>query len=131
VGVWRWLTGFAALQYGRRSRFWDSSILFLEISEDRPSPTVVKYILRSLAATGSLKQARGVLFGRPQGDEAGSDEYDNVVLQVLAEEGLQTLPLITRMDFGHTDPKFILPLGIEAELDCDRHEFRLVEAPTS
>jgi muramoyltetrapeptide carboxypeptidase LdcA involved in peptidoglycan recycling len=33
------------------------------------------------------------------------------------------------MDFGHTDPKFILPIGVEAEIDCDRQQFRLLESP--
>ena len=32
------------------------------------------------------------------------------------------------MDFGHTDPVFTIPYGIEAELDCDGHEPRFVEA---
>jgi muramoyltetrapeptide carboxypeptidase LdcA involved in peptidoglycan recycling len=38
---------------------WRDSILFLEISEDRPSPTLVTYMLRSLAATGALNEIRG------------------------------------------------------------------------
>jgi muramoyltetrapeptide carboxypeptidase LdcA involved in peptidoglycan recycling len=49
---------------------------------------------------------------------------------VLGEVGLTSLPLITRMDFGHTDPKFIVPLGVEAEVDCDLQQLRLLEPPT-
>jgi muramoyltetrapeptide carboxypeptidase LdcA involved in peptidoglycan recycling len=33
---------------------WRNSILFLETSEDRPSPTMVTYMLRAIAATGAL-----------------------------------------------------------------------------
>lgn len=108
---------------------WRNGILFLETSEDEPSPTAVVYMLRSLAATGALREARGILYGRPYGDEAKFDAYDAAVLQVLAELGLSHLPLVTRMDFGHTDPKFVVPIGVEAEIDCDRQQIRLLESP--
>jgi muramoyltetrapeptide carboxypeptidase LdcA involved in peptidoglycan recycling len=109
---------------------WRNSILCLETSEDQPSPTAVTYMLRALAATGALSDARGVLYGRPYGEEAKFEAYDDALLQVLAELGLSWLPLVTRMDFGHTDPKFILPIGVEAEIDCDRQQIRLLESPT-
>lgn len=110
---------------------WRNSILFLEISEDAPSPTAVAHMLRVLAATGALRETRGILFGRPYGDEANFEAYDDALLQVLGELGLRSLPLITRMDFGHTDPKFILPYGVEAEIDCDRQQLRFLESPTT
>jgi muramoyltetrapeptide carboxypeptidase LdcA involved in peptidoglycan recycling len=34
------------------------------------------------------------------------------------------------MDFGHTDPKFTLPIGVAAEIDCDGKQFRLLESAT-
>ncbi len=109
---------------------WRNSIVFLETSEDRPSPTVVTYMLRALAATGALNEARGILYGRPYGDETTFEAYDAALLQVLAELGLSSLPLVTRMDFGHTDPKFVVPMGVAAEIDCDRQQIRLLESPT-
>jgi len=110
---------------------WRNSILFLETSEDQPSPKSVTYMLRSLAATGALNEAQGILYGRPYGDEASFEEYDDAVLRVLAELNLTSLPLVTRMDFGHTDPKFILPIGVTAEIDCDGKQIRLLESPTT
>ena len=109
---------------------WRNSILFLETSEDQPSTTAVTYMLRALAATGALSEARGILYGRPFGDEATFEAYDDALLNVLAELGLSSLPLVTRMDFGHTDPKFIVPIGVEAEIDCDRQQIRFLESPT-
>jgi len=58
------------------------------------------------------------LFGRPGGDISPDwvKEYDNVLHQVVTEEeGLSELPIITHMDFGHTDPMFVLPYGVKAE----------------
>ncbi len=109
---------------------WRNSILFLETSEDRPSPTLVTCMLRAMAATGALDEIRGILYGRPYGDETSFEAYDDVLLRVLAEKGLTSIPVITRMDFGHTDPKFTLPIGVEAEIDCDAQQIRIVEPPT-
>jgi hypothetical protein len=64
---------------------------------------------RALAATGALSEARGILYARPCGDKASFEAYDIALLRVLGELGLTSLPVITRMDFGHTDPKFVLP----------------------
>jgi muramoyltetrapeptide carboxypeptidase LdcA involved in peptidoglycan recycling len=109
---------------------WRGCILFLETSEDRPSPTQVTYMLRSLAATGALSDVRGILLGRPYGDEQTFQAYDDALLGVLDELSLTSVPVVSRMDFGHTDPKFTLPIGVEAEIDCDAREVWLVEAAT-
>jgi muramoyltetrapeptide carboxypeptidase LdcA involved in peptidoglycan recycling len=88
-------------------------------------------MLRALGATGALREARGLLFGRLYGEEAMFEKYDDAVLQVLAELKLGSLPLVTRMDFGHTDPKFVVPYGVEGEINCDTQRIRLLESATS
>jgi muramoyltetrapeptide carboxypeptidase LdcA involved in peptidoglycan recycling len=113
-----------------RAEVWQDAILFVETSEEAPSPMVVLRVLRALAALGILKPLAGILFGRPGGEVPPErfGEYDEVILQVVAgEEGLTELPIVTGMDFGHTDPMFVLPYGVQAEIDCDRQQFALVE----
>ena len=104
--------------------------MFLETSEEAPSPTVVARALRVYAAMGILKELSGIIFGRPGGDVPVErfDEYEEAILGVVVgEEGLGDLPLVTRMDFGHTDPMFVLPYGVEAEIDCGEERFSIVE----
>jgi len=116
------------------SAFWQDAILFLETSEDAPPPNLVKYILRSYASMGILKQLSGILFGRPGGNIPVEKfkEYDEILYQVVTEEeGLSDLPIITHMDFGHTDPVFILPFGVQAEIDCDAQQFAILENAVS
>jgi muramoyltetrapeptide carboxypeptidase LdcA involved in peptidoglycan recycling len=110
---------------------WQNSILFAEISEDCPTPLAVTHMLRAMAATGALDNVQGILFGRPYGDLARFTDYDRSVQQVLAELDLHDLPLVTRMDFGHTDPKFVVPYGVEAEIDCDLQQLRILESPVT
>ena len=57
------------------------------------------------------------------------DKYDRVISQVIIEEeGLLDLPVITHMDFGHTYPMFVLPYGIQAEINCDTQQFSIIES---
>ena len=110
---------------------WRGAILFLETSEEAPPPAAVLRGLRTYAAMGVLQQLPGLLIGRPGGQvpPAQFEQYDQAILQVIREEeGLVDLPVVTRMDFGHTDPMFVLPYGVEAEIDCDAQQFTITEA---
>ena len=110
---------------------WDGAILFLETSAEAPSPDVLRRALRSYVAMGILGKLSGILLGRPGGAVPPEDfgKYDDALLQVVAsEEGLVDLPVVTRMDFGHTDPFFVLPLGVTARIDCDARRFSLPES---
>ena len=123
-----WLRGTEFLP---NSETWQGAILFFETSEEAPPPSAVLRGLRAYAAMGILKELSGILFGRPGGliSPDQFDEYDKVISQVVVEEeGLKDLPIITHMDFGHTDPMFVLPYGIQAEIDCDAQRFTILES---
>ena len=108
---------------------WKDAILFLETSEEAPPPATVKYLLRAMAALGVIENLAGILFGRPGGDFPVDrfNEYNEAILQIIRdEEGLTDLPVITHMDFGHTDPMFILPYGLKAEIDCEKKQFSIL-----
>jgi muramoyltetrapeptide carboxypeptidase LdcA involved in peptidoglycan recycling len=107
---------------------WQNAILFFETSEDAPPPDFVKYTLRVYAAMGILSQLSGILFGRPYDNGDKFAEYDQAILQIVRdEEGLTELPIITNMDFGHTSPMFVIPYGVQAEIDCDQQKFSILE----
>ena len=109
---------------------WQNAILFLETSEEAPPPDLVARTLRVFAAMGILPQLSGILFGRPGGNISPDtfQEYDKAILQVVThEEGLIDLPIITQMDFGHSSPMFILPYGVQAEIDFENQRFSILE----
>ena len=127
IEVFDWLRG---TELWPSLETWQDAILFLETSEDAPPPVNVKYMLRAFAALGILKRLSGLLFGRPGGGVPLEqfEEYDQVILKVVRdEEGLDDLPIITNMDFGHTDPMFVLPYGVQAEIDCNDQRFSILE----
>ncbi|MHA6251882.1 S66 family peptidase [Oceanobacillus sp. CAU 1775] len=107
--------------------YWEDSILFFETSEEKPEPSLVKYWLRNYAAQGILGKVKGIIFAKPQ-DEMYYEEYKQVILSVMQEYDLNNLPILYNLSFGHTEPKFILPYGAMAAIDCDKKTFAILES---
>jgi muramoyltetrapeptide carboxypeptidase LdcA involved in peptidoglycan recycling len=109
--------------------FWEGKVLFLETSENIPSPASVKLMLRSYGIMGALESLRAVLFGRPRGYSAEQRaDLERSIRSVVSEEfGLPNLPIVVNMDFGHTDPQMVLPLGARVEVDTTGPGLRLLE----
>ncbi len=146
-GDWRWLQGkdtargqlfggcIEVLEFFKSTRwwpgpeFWQGKILFLETSEDKPTPDQVKYMLRNYGMQGIFDQLAGLLLARPKAYTLEEREtlFEAIVSVVAGEFGRSDLPIVAEMDFGHESPQFILPLGVMAEIDCRNRTFRLVE----
>jgi muramoyltetrapeptide carboxypeptidase LdcA involved in peptidoglycan recycling len=109
--------------------FWNGKILFLETSEDKPTPDQVKWMLRNYGMQGIFNKISALLIGRPKdySEEEKKQLNENVLTVIKIEFKNTNLPIITNMDFGHTDPQWILPQGIKAEIDCHKKEFKLIE----
>lgn len=122
-----WLKG---TPYWPEPAFWEGRVLFLETSEDMPTPEEVAYDLRNYGAMGALDLISGLLFGRSRGysDEEKEASYRSIVRVVAEEFGRPDLPIVANLDFGHTDPQWVLPLGVAIEIDCDRHALQLTES---
>jgi muramoyltetrapeptide carboxypeptidase len=87
------------------------AILFLE--EVRDPMSFVDERLVQLRATGLLGKVRGIVFGHLSLDRSEEDEFEDFVLDLVADLGVPVL-----MDFpaGHDSPNLTLPLGTEVEL---------------
>lgn len=109
---------------------WENAILFVETSEDKPSPDFIKRTFRNLAAQGILRAVNGIIVGKPQG-EVYYEEYKTAITQVVVkEEQLVDLPVFYNVNFGHAKPIGIIPYGIKAQLDCKNKSIVLLECPT-
>jgi muramoyltetrapeptide carboxypeptidase len=140
---WHWLhSGHAegpliggcleSLEHLRGTPYWpafDGAILFLETSEDAPSPARVDAMLMDYENMGVLARIAGLLVGRPMRyTPEQRRELRDVVLERTRAFGF---PVVTDMDFGHTSPMFVLPLGCRARIDADQRTFAIVEAAVS
>lgn len=117
-----------SLQHLRGTRYWPDwtgAILFVETSEEKPSPAEVDGILMDYENMGVFDQLAGLLVGRPM-------LYTREERQVLREVVLARtyrfdFPIVADMDFGHTAPLMTLPIGCRAVIDGDAHRFEIVE----
>lgn len=107
---------------------WQNAIMFIETSEDKPSPSLVTYTLRNLAAQGILKMLNGIIVGKPYQEVFYNEYKDEIIRVVKNEEHLDSLPIIYNVNFGHACPIGIIPYGIKAEIDCDKKKITLIES---
>jgi len=115
--------------YWPKPEFWDGKILFLETSEEKPSVTFVERCLRNYGIQGVFDRISGLLFGRATYySDMEKKHLNEIILSVVAQEfSRANLPIVSNMDFGHTDPQYIMPLGVLAEIDINRRRFGLLE----
>jgi muramoyltetrapeptide carboxypeptidase LdcA involved in peptidoglycan recycling len=126
IEVLDWLRGSSAWPVGDE---WLGRLLFFEPSEEKPTPLQVGRMLRSFGIEGIFDRIVGVLVGRAR-DHSAAEKVDleNAIRGVIADEfGRPDLAIVANLDFGHTDPQWVLPLGVQAELDVDARTLRLVE----
>jgi muramoyltetrapeptide carboxypeptidase LdcA involved in peptidoglycan recycling len=109
--------------------FWRDRVLFVETSEGKPTLGQVRDWLFNFGVQGVYGQVAALLVGRARGySDSEKDDLDRMIVDtVVGQFGATDLTIVTNMDFGHTDPQWILPLGINAEVDHTKRSFRLLE----
>jgi muramoyltetrapeptide carboxypeptidase len=137
---WRWLrTGSAegplvggcleSLQHLRGTPYWPDltgAILFLETSEERPTPEDVDGMLMGYENMGVFDQISGLVFARPYG--YGDDDKTRVHEVIVQRTTTFGFPVLANADIGHTTPLQTLPIGCTAVLDPALNRFAVVEA---
>lgn len=114
------------------SAVWEGAIFYWETSEDAPSPSMVSHWLRNYGSLGILDKLAGMVMGRPAGyTPEQRDEINKLIISVVAEEfGRGDLPIVTGLDFGHTDPQMVIPNGGQMVIDPAARSISLPEAAT-
>lgn len=110
--------------------FWEGRILMLETSEEKPPPALMGCFLRTLGVEGILGKLGGIFLGRPRDYSSAEKEtlYEIVQRVVVEEFKEKDLNIVANMDFGHTDPNLILPLGSQVEIAPEERKIRFTES---
>lgn len=103
------------------------TILFLETAEDIPEPWVVESLIAGFGERGWFDKFRGVLIGRPKAWDFTKQRTAEEKAQYRAEQRAVVLktvrqynaniPVVQNLDFGHTDPQILLPMGSTVTID--------------
>lgn len=114
----------ADLAAGRVSSAWDGRVIFLEESD---TAAWDDFCARTdaIASANLLDGAAGFVFGTFRQVVAG--EWDAAAVRERLERlaGTCTGPVVSDVEFGHTDPVLCLPLGVPVEVYADGEDVRL------
>jgi muramoyltetrapeptide carboxypeptidase LdcA involved in peptidoglycan recycling len=107
---------------------YDGHVLFLETSEELPDATYVYRVLMGMGERGLLERFAAVLWARPKawnfathnGPEQKQAYIGAQREAVLAafDEYHPGVPLVFGVDFGHSDPQYVLPYGGRIVVDA-------------
>ena len=92
-------------------------------SEVKSSPKKLKTMLDFFMNKGIFNQINGLIVGKPF-DEIYYDEYKIVYKEVFKGTNV---PVMYNLNFGHCQPRCILPYGITAELNVDYRTLTILE----
>jgi muramoyltetrapeptide carboxypeptidase LdcA involved in peptidoglycan recycling len=110
---------------------YEGCVLLIETSEEMPSADEVYRVLRSFGVRGLLRRFPAVLVGRAKAwnfarqlegedKETYRREQRQAVTQVLDEYADRPL-VVFDVDFGHTEPQYVMPFGGRVRVDGPRH----------
>src|SRR3989344_1247060 len=113
--------------YWPKESFWNNKVLFLETSEEKPTINQVRHMLRNYGTQGIFRKISALFFGRAifYSNEEKVELEKMIFDIVVGEFGANELPIVTNMDFGHTDPQFILPLGVRIDVSISNKSVML------
>ena len=104
-----------------KADLWKDSIIFYEGGAGYGIMLAGVHAMRGFAATGMFSQAKALVLPK-----ISDEEVNEIILKVLREEGLTDLPVFAGVAFGHLNPMTVLPIGVEAEIDCDNKTFTIL-----
>ena len=87
-------------------------ILFLETSDEKPSPEKYRAMIKHLISYGLFDEINGLIIGKPM-DEAFYDDYKQILEEELAKFDF---PIMSNFNFGHSFPRMVLPYGAKSKL---------------
>ena len=105
-----------------------NTILFFE---DIPEFCDVEYIGKFfdlLGRNGYLQVLKGVIIGKMCTADSFESYAEEIRRVVSGKYGLEDLPILYGVNFGHASPICILPYGAEAELDMEKLRFTITES---
>ncbi|KAA1040330.1 S66 family peptidase [Macrococcus equipercicus] len=104
----------------------EGAILFLETSEEYISAETLESYLRTFAVMGIMDKVNGIIVGRPQ-NGVFYEAYKEVYQLIMKECQCDHKPILYNASFGHNEPKFILPYGLQAEINAYEKNFTILE----
>ena len=104
----------------------EGRILFLEDDEAESTASIARYF-RQLRHMGVFEEIAGLLIGRCP-EVVGFNDRDS--LRMILEDcaGGYDFPIVSGLDFGHTNPLITIPVGIRVKINADKKQIEFLES---
>lgn len=100
-----------------------NSILFIEDDDDE-TPATLQRMLQQFKQAKLLDSVCGIVFGRFQKkSDITEEKLKNILISVFDEVNI---PIISGVDFGHTDPMLSLPIGKTVKISTAKEKINIV-----
>lgn len=111
------------------TQFWPKlkgAILFIE-DDEVESPKTIDRMFTQMRQMGVYAKIAGMVVGRFSG-QVGFSEDDS--LEMILNDALKgyQFPVITGIDYGHTDPLLTIPLGVRCRINTSQLEIAYLES---
>jgi muramoyltetrapeptide carboxypeptidase LdcA involved in peptidoglycan recycling len=113
--------------YMRPDNRYEGAVLFLETSEEMPPASYVYRVLMCMGERRLLQRFAAVAWGRPKAwsldernDHAAKARYtreQHEAVVAAVTEYHPGVPLVFGVDFGHTEPQYVIPSGGTVTVD--------------
>ena len=107
------LTMVKGMTCGKYALDFENKILFIEELGYEAEPTLVSNSLYYLKQNGVFDKIKGLWVGNYEHDSGIS--LEKIVLDVIGDK--YSFPIIKSNNFGHTDKKVVIPIGVKAKID--------------
>ncbi|MDU0461772.1 S66 family peptidase [Staphylococcus ureilyticus] len=104
----------------------NGAILFLETSEDTPTPDMFAKYLEELLKQGILNHLNGMVFGKPF-NNVYYENYKREILKIIKKSNNPKMVVFYNLSFGHNEPKHAIPYGLTAQIDPLTSQFSIDE----
>ncbi len=101
---------------------WQGKIMFLETSEERPSPARLYQMLSTFKELQLFDNLAGLIVGKPQ-NEVYYEDYKAIYKEVIDDN----TPILYNVNFGHAYPRTILAYGAKVKVDAIKGEIAYCE----
>lgn len=112
------------------TKYWPDlkgKILFAE-DDEAENPKTIDRFFTQLRQIGVFEQISGLIVGRFP-SVVGFTESDS--FEMILNDALQGyhFPVMTGVDFGHTQPLITIPIGIQTSMNTENLEIKFLESP--
>jgi muramoyltetrapeptide carboxypeptidase LdcA involved in peptidoglycan recycling len=114
---------------------YEGAVFFAETSEEMPTADYVYRVLMGMGERGLLQCFGSVVWARPKAwsfehprepaDKASYISAQREAVLTAVAEYHPAAPVVFGVDFGHTDPQLIIPLGGEVRVNSERQSIHV------